>query len=504
MALEEPQNGQLHSAATLLSSHAPSASLDNAALPPSSQSLTPQGSSSAVAVPSSADAAAPSSQANQTTEPEQSRTNLIINYIPSDMTQDYLRTLFEPYGQIKSCKLMVDRVSEKSLGYGFVDFMEPEAAQAAIDGVNHRRLGNKVLKVSIARPSSSTITNANLYVKGLPPGTEEAALTAMFEPCGEIISVRVLREPNGSPKGVGFVRFDQRAQAEKAIEEFHGSTPAGCTQPMIVKFADNAKSRANSTNMSMAAMMSSMPPTLGFNPGYLPPSPTLGSPGGSPGFADAGMQGVPHSAITPQGICLFVYNLPADINEEQLHAMCQPYAHVTVTNIIRHRDTGAGKGYGFVTVTSVGEAFSVIESLNGCNVQGRNLQVSFKTERRRSSSNPNSMTPPAHYMTLSQPMSPYATMAASPYGGGSPPATTGIYHGMPPHSPVSPQMAPAYGWGPVPPHPGMMSPPAMGQPYTMLYEQPPLGSLVYSAHSPTALGPPGGYAFASSSGPPPQ
>jgi hypothetical protein len=92
----------------------------------------------------------------------------------------------------------------------------------------------------------------------------------------------------------------------------------------------------------------------------------------------------------------------------------------------------------------------VIESLNGSSLQGRNLQVcwlhaclfrlspearlsrilqvSFKTERRRSGSNA-SMTPP-HYMTAvtSQPMSPYAMAPHpySPYGGGSPP-THGIY-----------------------------------------------------------------------------
>jgi RNA recognition motif-containing protein len=49
----------------------------------------------------------------------------------------------------------------------------------------------------------------DVFFQGLPHGTEEVQLKAMFAPCGDIISVRVLREADGSPKGVGFVRFDQ-------------------------------------------------------------------------------------------------------------------------------------------------------------------------------------------------------------------------------------------------------------------------------------------------------
>lgn len=43
----------------------------------------------------------------------------------------------------------------------------------------------------------------------------------------------------GLSKGVGFIRFDQRSEAEKAIKELNGTIPKGLTEPITVKFANN-------------------------------------------------------------------------------------------------------------------------------------------------------------------------------------------------------------------------------------------------------------------------
>lgn len=43
----------------------------------------------------------------------------------------------------------------------------------------------------------------------------------------------------GLSKGVGFIRFDQRHEAEKAIKELNGTIPKSCTEPITVKFANN-------------------------------------------------------------------------------------------------------------------------------------------------------------------------------------------------------------------------------------------------------------------------
>lgn len=43
----------------------------------------------------------------------------------------------------------------------------------------------------------------------------------------------------GLSKGVGFIRFDQRMEAERAIQELNGTIPKGSTEPITVKFANN-------------------------------------------------------------------------------------------------------------------------------------------------------------------------------------------------------------------------------------------------------------------------
>ena len=48
--------------------------------------------------------------------------NLIINYLPSSVTEDFLRQLFQPYGTIVHCKVVVDKNTGQSAGFGFVKY----------------------------------------------------------------------------------------------------------------------------------------------------------------------------------------------------------------------------------------------------------------------------------------------------------------------------------------------------------------------------------------------
>jgi hypothetical protein len=48
----------------------------------------------------------------------------------------------------------------------------------------------------------------------------------------------------GLSKGVGFIRFDQHQEAERAIQKLNGTIPEGSTEPITVKFANNPSSNA--------------------------------------------------------------------------------------------------------------------------------------------------------------------------------------------------------------------------------------------------------------------
>jgi len=105
-----------------------------------------------------------------------------------------------------------------SLGYGFVKFRKGSEAQAAIEAKNGLCMLGKKLKVSMARPSSAEIKNSKLYVANLPKDYEEKDVLALFSPYGMIIEVRLLRDRlTNAPKGVAFVQFNLRSEAEHAL-----------------------------------------------------------------------------------------------------------------------------------------------------------------------------------------------------------------------------------------------------------------------------------------------
>merc|ERR1712062_387550 len=186
---------------------------------------------------------------------EESKTNLIVNYLPQTMTQEEIRSLFSSIGEVESCKLIRDKVTGQSLGYGFVNYHRTGDATKAIQTLNGLRLQNKTIKVSYARPSSEAIKGANLYVSGLPKHMTQPDLERLFSSCGNIITSRILCDNitglskgdgcvPGLSKGVGFIRFDQRIEAERAIQKLNGTIPEGATEPITVKFANNPSNNA--------------------------------------------------------------------------------------------------------------------------------------------------------------------------------------------------------------------------------------------------------------------
>lgn len=120
------------------------------------------------------------------------KTNLIVNYLPQNMTQDEVRGLFGNLGELDSCKLIRNKGNGQSLGYAFVNYAKAEDAEKAINTLNGLRMQNKTIKVSLARPSSESIKGANLYISGLPKSMTQAELELMFSPYGRIITSRVL------------------------------------------------------------------------------------------------------------------------------------------------------------------------------------------------------------------------------------------------------------------------------------------------------------------------
>ncbi|XP_030639710.1 ELAV-like protein 1 isoform X1 [Chanos chanos] len=310
-------------------------------------------------------------------EAKDAKTNLIVNYLPQNMTQDELRSLFSSIGEVESAKLIRDKVTGHSLGYGFVNYVNPSDAERAISTLNGLRLQSKTIKVSYARPSSDTIKDANLYISGLPKTMTQKDVEDMFARFGRIINSRVLvDQASGLSRGVAFIRFDKRAEAEDAIKALNGQKPPGASEPITVKFAANPNQAKNSQLLTQL---------------YHTQSRRFGGPVHhqaqrfrfSPMSVDhvSGMSGMNVSSSSTSGWCIFIYNLGQDADESILWQMFGPFGAVTNVKVIRDFNTNKCKGFGFVTMTNYEEAAMAIASLNGYRLGDKILQVSFKTSK---------------------------------------------------------------------------------------------------------------------------
>ena len=80
--------------------------------------------------------------------------NIYVANINYQTKEDSLREAFEAFGEVTSAKIITDKFSGRSKGFGFVEMPNDDEAQAAIDGLNGKELMGKVLTVNVAKPKT--------------------------------------------------------------------------------------------------------------------------------------------------------------------------------------------------------------------------------------------------------------------------------------------------------------------------------------------------------------
>ena len=77
---------------------------------------------------------------------------IYVGNLNFDTNDGGLRSAFEAYGEVSDATVIVDRVTNRSRGFGFVEMPDDSNAQAAIEGLDGKELDGTQVKVNEARP----------------------------------------------------------------------------------------------------------------------------------------------------------------------------------------------------------------------------------------------------------------------------------------------------------------------------------------------------------------
>lgn len=77
---------------------------------------------------------------------------LFVGNLSFDATEDSLRTLFSEVGTVETATIIIDKMSNRSKGFGFVEMSTEEEAQKAVAELNGKEVDGRALTVNEARP----------------------------------------------------------------------------------------------------------------------------------------------------------------------------------------------------------------------------------------------------------------------------------------------------------------------------------------------------------------
>lgn len=360
--------------------------------------------------------------------------NLIVNFLPQFVSDDEFKNMFLSIGPVRSSRIVRDKITGLSHGFGFVEYEVDNDAERAVKIFDGLQMYGKRIKVQHSNKNDEQQKAFNVYVKNIPSNYTETELDKLFEPYGKIITSKVLMDlQTGQSRNVGFVLYGSKDEADKAIGAMHGKTVEGSSSSLIVKYADDATKKAAKaitpiipqilTPLSVPAFPPPVPRNNNFSP-VGTPGPVRNQPvnrnrfnpmartntpnndfslsnfnfsnnnnfnsgdqnGGFFGMTSPQNSGMnsPNIEIPkgPAPYSIFVCHIGDDAEERELWALFSPFGTVQKCTVMMDADKKKSKGYGFVDMANATEAANAIKNLNGFYYKGRQLNVSFKHKKQ--------------------------------------------------------------------------------------------------------------------------
>eukprot|EP00954_Amorphochlora_amoebiformis_P024870 1369361-Amorphochlora_amoeboformis.AAC.2 len=251
----------------------------------------------------------------------QGRTNsLYVGDLNPEVSEGKLMEIFSTVGHINSLRLCRDHHTQRSLGYAYINYNQPEHAEKALKTLNFTKIDGRPCRVMWVHrdPWLRKSGKGNIFVKNLPPNTDNKGLFDMFKPFGEILSVKV-PEKDGKWLTYGFVHFKDEKAATEAIAKKNGEK-IGDVQLLVAKFLPQKERAKDITNL------------------YVKPLPK------------------------------------EDYTDKDLMELFKDFGEISSCKIAKESD-GTSKGFGFVDFKDPEDAKKAIDKLNNIEYKGKKLFV---------------------------------------------------------------------------------------------------------------------------------
>ncbi|XP_037493921.1 LOW QUALITY PROTEIN: polyadenylate-binding protein 2 [Jatropha curcas] len=242
-------------------------------------------------------------------------TSLYVGDLDLNVTDSQLYDLFNQVGQVVSVRVCRDLSTRRSLGYGYVNYSNPQDAARALDVLNFTPLNNKPIRIMYSHrdPSIRKSGTGNIFIKNLDKTIDHKALHDTFSTFGNILSCKVATDASGQSRGYGFVQFDNEEAAQNAIDKLNG---------MLL----------NDKQVYVGHFLRKQERETAFN---------------KTKFNN-----------------VYVKNLSESTTDEDLKNTFGEYGAITSAVVMRDAD-GKSKGFGFVNFENADDAARAVESLNG-------------------------------------------------------------------------------------------------------------------------------------------
>ncbi|KAI9760734.1 MAG: hypothetical protein M4579_001472 [Chaenotheca gracillima] len=178
---------------------------------------------------------------------ESGPTSLFVGNLSWNIDEEWLAREFEEFGEIAGSRIVTDRESGRSRGFGYVEFSNAADAAKALEGKKGQEIDGRIANVdfSTPRPSndsprdqaktrasnfgdSTSPPSSTLFVGNVSFEANEDMIGESFSSFGEILSIRLpTDQTTGAPKGFGYVEFSSVDEAKAALDSMQGSSIGG-------------------------------------------------------------------------------------------------------------------------------------------------------------------------------------------------------------------------------------------------------------------------------------